>query len=67
MVFYSGIRYTRFRIHSLFKKFHSEERIQQVADSSAGFTEYVWTEAETGRKEKDADSKISGYVWTGRN
>ena len=28
-------------------------------DSYAGFTGYVWTEAE-----KVEDSKISGYVWT---
>ena len=53
--------------YSVLKKFHSGERIQKVADSSAGFTGYVWTEAESGRKEKVADSKISGYVWTGRN
>ena len=36
---------TRFRIHSVFKNFHSGERIQKVADSFAGFTGYVWTEA----------------------
>ena len=61
-------QYTRFQIHIAYsKKFHSGERIQKVADSSAGFTGYVWTEAESGRKEKVADSKISGYVWTGRN
>lgn len=40
----------------------SGEQIQKVADSYAAFTRYVWTEA-VPRKERDADSKISGYVW----
>ena len=57
----------RFQIHIGYSKFHSGERIQKVADSSAGFTGCVWTEAESARKEKVADSKISGHVWTGRN
>ena len=39
---------TRFRIHSVLKKFHSGERIQEVADSYAGFTRYVWTETVSG-------------------
>ena len=41
---------TRFQIHSLFKNFHSGERIQKVVDSYAGFTGYVWTEAVPGKK-----------------
>ena len=40
----------RFRIHSVFKNFHSGERIQKVADSYAGFTGYVWTEVSSGKK-----------------
>ena len=32
-------------------------------DSSAGFTGYVWTEAESTKK-KWWGLKISGYVWT---
>ena len=31
----------RFPIHSVFKNFHSAERIQNVVDSYAGFTGYV--------------------------
>ena len=34
---------TWFRIHSVFKLFHSGERIQKVTNSYAGFTRYVWT------------------------
>ena len=45
---------TQFRIRSVFKNFHSGERIQKVGDS-AGYTWYVWTEAEV------ADSRIFGY------
>ena len=37
----ADIASTRFRIHSVFKKFLSEERIKKVADSYAGFTGYV--------------------------
>ena len=33
---------TRFRIHSVFKNFHSGEPIQKVADSYAGSTGYMW-------------------------
>ena len=42
---YPEIASTRFRIHSVFKNFHSGEpkRIQKVADSYAEFTGYVWT------------------------
>ena len=39
---------TRFEIHRGLKNLHSGERIQKVADSSAGYTGYAWTEAESG-------------------
>ena len=39
---------TRFVIHRGLKNLHSGERIQKVADSSAGYTGYAWTEAESG-------------------
>ena len=41
---------TRFRIQSVFKNFHSGERIQKVADSYAGFIANVWTEGESAKK-----------------
>ena len=41
---------TRFRIQSVFKNFHSGERIKKVADSHVGFTGYVWTEAVSEKK-----------------
>ena len=41
---------TRFRIQSVFKNFHSGERMKKVADSYAGFTGYVWTEAVSEKK-----------------
>ena len=41
---------TQFRIRSVFKNFRSGERIQKVGDSYAGYTWYVWTEAESGKK-----------------
>ena len=47
---YSNLASTRFPVHSVFKNFHSWERIQKVADSYAGFTGYVWTKAKTGEK-----------------
>ena len=40
---------TRFRVHSVFKNFHSGERIQKIT-SCAGFTGDVWTEAAPGKK-----------------
>ena len=40
----------RFQIHIGYSKFHSGERIQKVADSSAGFTGYVWKEAVSGKR-----------------
>ena len=42
---------TQFRIRSVFKNFHSGERIQKVWDSYAGYTGYLWTEAESGKKQ----------------
>ena len=42
---YPDFASTRFWIHRVFETFHSGERIQKVADSYAGFTGYVWTEA----------------------
>ena len=55
---------TRFQIHSVFKNFHSEERIQKTADSYAVFTEYVWTEAVSGKKklliQKYPDTCVDG-------
>ena len=63
---YPDLASTRFRIHSGFKNFHSGGRIQKVADSYAGLTGSVWTVA-VSRRKKLADSKISGYVWTGPN
>ena len=44
---YPDLASTRFRIHSVFKNFHSGERIQKVADSYAGSTGYVWTKAKS--------------------
>ena len=38
---YPDLASTRFRIHSVFKNFHSKERIQKGTDSSAGFIGYV--------------------------
>ena len=42
---YPDLASTQFRIHSVFKNFHSGERIQNVTDSYASFIWYVWTEA----------------------
>ena len=53
----------RFRIHSVFKSFHSGERIKKNVDSSAGLTGYVWTEVESAKK-RWWDSIIPGYVLT---
>ena len=41
---------TRFRIHIVFKNFHSGEPIQKVVDSYSGFTSYAWTIAVSGKK-----------------
>ena len=60
---YPDLASTRFRIHSVFKSFHSGERIKKNMDSSAGFTGYVLTEAESAKK-RWWDLKISGYVRT---
>ena len=47
---YPDLASARFRIQSVFKNFHSGEQIQKVADSYAGFTGYVWTDAPPGKK-----------------
>ena len=47
---YPDLASTRFRIPSVFKKIQSGEWIQKVADSYAGFTEYLWKEAESRKK-----------------
>ena len=60
---YPDFASTRFWIHRVFKTFHSGERIQKVADSYCGFTRRV--DRSCIRKEKVADSKRSGYLWTG--
>ena len=45
------LAYTRFRIHSVLNNVYCfGERIQEVADSNAGYTGYVWTEAVSGKK-----------------
>lgn len=36
--------------HSVFKNFHSEERIKRDVDLYAGYAGYVWTEAEYAKK-----------------
>ena len=41
---------TWFRIYNSFKNFLFGEQIQKVADSYAGFTGYVWTEAGSAKK-----------------
>ena len=41
---------TSFQIHSVIKNFHSGEQIKKVADSYAGFTEYVWTDSVSEKK-----------------
>ena len=56
------LAYTRFRIHSLLKNFHFGERIQEVADSYAVYTGYVWTETLSGKKK----SRIQKYQDTCR-
>ena len=60
---YPDLASTRFRIHSVFKNFHSGERVKKKVDSSARFTGYVWTEAESAKK-RWWDLIISGYMWT---
>ena len=47
---YPDLASPRFQIHSIFKNFHSWERIQKVADSYAGFTGYVWTQVKSAKK-----------------
>ena len=47
---YPDLASTQFQIHSVFKNFHSGEPIQNVADSYAGSTGYVWTKAKSGNE-----------------
>ena len=47
---YPDIASTRFRIHGVFKNFHSGERIQKTAYSYGVFTKCVWKEAVSGKK-----------------
>ena len=47
---YPDLASSRFLIDSVFKNFHSEERIQKDADPYAGFNGCVWTEAVSGRR-----------------
>ena len=61
---YPGLVSTRFLIHIEFKNIHSEERIKKVPDSPANSPDTCRRKA-ISRKEKVADSKISGFVWTG--
>ena len=53
---------TRFEIHRGLKNLHFGERIQKVADSSAGYTGYAWTEAESGDS-KYPDTCERGLNW----
>ena len=54
---YPDLASTRFRIQSVFKNFHSGERIKKVADSYAGFTRQERTEAVP--EKKNGDSKTT--------
>ena len=61
---YPNLASTRFRIHSVFKNSHPGERIKKGADSFAGFTGYVWTEAESAKKKLQIQ-KYPETLWTG--
>ena len=55
---------TRIPIHSVYRNLHSGERIQKIS----GYTERIQrtrVDASCMRIKKFADTKISGYVWTG--
>ena len=58
---YPDLASIRFRILSVFKNSHPGERIKKVADSFAGFAGYVWTEAESAKKQLRIQ-KYPGYV-----
>ena len=49
--------------HSVFKNFHSRERIQKVADLYAGFIRYVWTEAESSKKKLRIQKYLDTCRW----
>ena len=61
---YPDLASTRFRIHIGLKNIHSGERILKVPDSPANSPDTCARRAYI-RKEKVADSKVFGYVWTG--
>ena len=61
-------QYTRFQIHTAYSKsFTLESGFKKLRIRPPDSPDKLWKEAESGLKEKVADSKISGYVWTGRN
>ena len=63
---YPDLTSTQFQIHSGFKHFH----IWRADPKGCGFVRRIHRIRVDGsriRKEKVADPKISGYVWTGPN
>ena len=62
---YPDLASTRFRIHKELKNFHSGERMKKVADSYTGFIGLDLVTSLDKKYSDLADSKISGYVWTG--
>jgi len=56
---------TCYRIRCGFLFFHSGERIQKYPDSLPNWIRRMRVDGSRIRKEKVADSKISGYMWTG--
>ena len=58
------LAYTRFRIHSVLNNVYCfGERIQEVADSNAGYTGYVWTEAVSGKKKLRFQKYLGTCGW----
>ena len=57
---YPNLVSTQFRIHSVFKNFHSGEQIQKVADLCARFAKYVWMKAKSTTKKFRAVIKRRG-------
>ena len=60
---YLDLASTRFRIHSVFKNFHSVVRIKKICRFFCRILR-IRVDGSRIRKEKVANSKISGYVWT---
>ena len=54
---------TRIRIHSVYRNFHSGERIQKSPDTPSVYGGHVWTLGVSAYK-KIGDTNVSGYVWT---